>query len=200
MDLIPLMLFNERADRLRESSFLKWLNKSQKKPRKQDIDVGRWLSYEGLRPDDLDAFCLNLRLLIQDRDGYSINCLSNLYEILPETVEEARTLFKQERKKLNDYLEERSFIQIEVRNLSNRDVFNILFYGGLVHNNVKYYEDYIRLTKSGLFSIFTFVELWNILLQFNTYIQNIAMINKAVIKHLEEFNQTNSEKTYTSRA
>ena len=87
MDLTPLKLFNERAERLKRSRFLEWLNKSPKEPRKEAIISGDWLAYEGLRPDDLDAFCLNLRLLMQDRDGYSIRCLSKEYEKLPETLQ-----------------------------------------------------------------------------------------------------------------
>ncbi|MHB9075650.1 MAG: hypothetical protein ACYC6G_19260 [Desulfobaccales bacterium] len=176
MDLVPLKLFNERAERLKESRFLAWLRKSP-------------MDFDKSQPDDLDAFCLNLRLLIQDRDGFSINCLSKLYNKLPDSpdiLQEAKNLFELERIRLNTYLNKRSFVQIEGRNFSNKDLFNILFYGGLVHNNLKYFNDYRKFMKSGWFSILAIVALWNIFFKFNSCIQRINVINKIIIEQMEK--------------
>jgi len=170
-----------------------WLrNKHPKNPDMKRIMAGDWLAYEGLTSDDLDAFCLNLRLLIQDRDGYSLRCLAELYKCLQSEAAEIGKLVEEERDSLNAYLDERCLIQLPGRNLSKRDFFQIVFYGGLTHNDEQYFRDFVALAASGVFSIFSFVMLWNILSRLNSCIQRVATMNREVIRHYEESNKANS--------
>lgn len=194
MDTRPLELFNQRAKRLKESRFLTWLLTSgNKQPDLARLQAGDWLAYEGLSPDDLDSFCLNLRLLIQDGDGYSIRCLSDLYASFPDDYEEAKKLFSEKRNALENFLESKAMLQIQERApLSHRALFNIVFYGGIVHNSKEYYADYLRLTRCGAFSSVTFMIIWNVILKMNACIQCIAILNGEVMRWESEPNNASN--------
>lgn len=186
-DLKPLKLFNLRAQRLEQSKFMDWLrNKHPKNPDMKRIMAGDWLAYEGLTADDLDAFCFNLRLLIQDRDGYSLRCLAEYYKCLPSEAVELSKLVKEERDSLNAFLDEKSLVQLRGHNVTDQNFFEIVLYGGLAHNDEKYFKEFVALVGTGVFSIFSFVTLWNILSRFNSCIQRIASINCEVIMYYEE--------------
>lgn len=191
MSVRQLSLFNERAKKLADSRFLAWLKaRGNKQPDISRVIGGDWLAYEDLNSEDLDSFCLNLRLLIQDRDGFSIRCLSQVYEQFPKDYEEAKRLFFEETRKLNEYLEERAFVQLPGRNsLTHKELLNIVLYGGIAHNDEKYYSDFVRMTKAGFFSVFTFITLWNIVFKLNTCIQRIAILNEEVIQWEMESNK-----------
>ena len=182
--LLSLHLFNERAHKLANSRFLAWLKRGgNKQPEMKLILQRNWLAYSDLNSEDLDSFCLNLRLLIQDRDGFSIRCLSRIYEQFPEDYREAKDAFCFVRQGLNEFLMGKSLVQLQgCRPLSHRELLNVILYGGITHNNLRYYRDFLRLTRAGVFSSLVFGIFWNITLTLNSAIQRIALLNQEVIE------------------
>lgn len=182
--LLSFHLFNERAQKLATSRFLAWLKRGgNKQPEMKLILERNWLAYSDLNSEDLDSFCLNLRLLIQDRDGFSIRCLSRIYEQFPEDYREAKDAFCFVRRGLNEFLMGKSIVQLQGRRpMSHRELLNVILYGGITHNNLRYYRDFLRLTKAGVFSSLVFAIFWNVILTLNSAIQKIAMLNQEVIE------------------
>lgn len=182
--LLSLHLFNERAQKLANSRFLAWLKRGGNKQPEMNLVIERnWLAYSDLNSEDLDSFCLNLRLLIQDRDGFSIRCLSRIYEQFPEDYRQAKDAFCFVRQGLNEFLMEKSLVQLQGRRpLSHRELLNVILYGGIAHNNAFYYRDFVRLTKAGFFSSLVFFVFWNIIQTLNSAIQKIALLNQEVIQ------------------
>lgn len=182
--VLSLDLFNQRAKKLADSRFLSWLKKSgNKQPDMNRLLAGDWLAYNDLNPEDLDSFCLNLRNLIQDRDGYSIRCLSNIYQAFPDDYQEAKNLFTAITQELHDFLERRSLVQLKGKSpMTHKDLLEVILYGGIAHNNEKHYANFVRLTRAGVFSSFVFATFWNIILTLNSTIQRIALLNREVVK------------------
>lgn len=177
-----LQLFNKRARYLAESRFIKWLEThGNKQPDMARLVLGDWLVFEGLHREDLDSFFLNFRLLIQDRDGFSIESLANIYEKFPADYDEAKMVFNDLREKINDYLTQESILKFHEKHLTNNDVLEIILYGGIAHNNPKHYPKFIKMTEAGLYSLFTMITLWNIVKVLNRRIQQIALLNNEII-------------------
>lgn len=183
MSVKQLQLFNRRARYLAESRFIKWLDtRGNKQPDMARLLSGDWLAFEGLHREDLDSFCLNLRLLIQDRDGFSIKCLSKIYEQFPDDYDIAKKAFIHVRSNLNEYLAQTSLVQLDRQNpLSHKDLLDIILYGGIAHNDSRHYDNFVKMTQAGIFSLFTFTTLWNIVKVINKNIQKIALLNSEVM-------------------
>jgi hypothetical protein len=191
VDLRTLQQFNERASRLERSRFLKWLLSGVRRPQHKRLARGDWLAYSGLRADDLDAFCFNLRLLIQDKDGISLACVGKLYDAASEDYETAKTLVRVEREKLKRFLDERSPIQFDSRHITNQQFFNTVFYGGLAHSDRRYETQFKRLTSGwGMASSITFFHFSNVLLHLRNCIVRVAAINRVVLVHEQKSNRT----------
>ena len=182
MNIIPLILFNEKVDRLERCELTKRMATPRYIIQPDKIMDRQWIAFDNISEDDLDAFVLNLRLLIQDRDGFSIRCLSKLYE--DEAPEELATAFGEQRNKWKDY---RSSLSLLAKSggsekLSNGDLFDILFYGGLAHQDPKYLNEFIILTKQGAFSAFVFGFFLSSLTTILDVLKNIRGINNRWIE------------------
>jgi hypothetical protein len=79
-----LLLFVEKAYKLETSPFWKWLSNRRGPSDIERIVAGDWLAHDGLTPEALDSFCLTLRLLIQDQDGFSIRKIAAIADAWPE--------------------------------------------------------------------------------------------------------------------
>ena len=76
MDTLSLQLFNERVDRLDRCSLAKRMDENPHYQLNYEKMINRqWVSIDGISEDEIDSFVLNVRLLIQDNDGFSIRCL-----------------------------------------------------------------------------------------------------------------------------
>jgi hypothetical protein len=186
VDLRPLKLFNERVEKLEHSRFLLWLISGPKKPNYLEINDGDWLAYSDLHPDDLTAFCTNLRMLTLTANGFSLKSVSNIYQQLPESFQEGKELIESECKKLNDFLNQKSFIQIEGESDTNEDFFKVILYADIVHGKENHEKKFKTMTsKAKIFSTFTFFHLTNILLHYRNCFSKVADINKVIINHLK---------------
>ena len=183
MDIIPLILFNEKVDRLERCG----LTKRMATPKyiiQPDKIMGReWIAFDNVSEDDLDAFVLNLRLLIQDRDGFSIRCLAKIYK-KDEVPQDLAKAFDEQREKWKTY---RSTFSPLIKpggteKLSNGDLFDILFYGGLAHQDKKYFNEFFKLTKQGAFSAFVFGFFLSSLNTILGVVRRIREINDSLIE------------------
>ncbi len=69
--------------------------------------------------------------------------------------------------------------------LSNGELFNILFYGGLAHQNNNKLNDFSTLTKQGAFSAFVFVFFLSSLKTILNVLRNIRGINSRLVEVLK---------------
>ena len=100
---LKLFLFNERMERLERCKLTKIMENPNYKLDYDRMMERQWISINGIEEDDVDAFILNLRLLIQDRDGFSIRRLAeDIYadSTLPQTL---RDKFTEKRAIWNEY-------------------------------------------------------------------------------------------------
>lgn len=182
-----LQQFNVRAQYLDESRFLKWIRaRGNKQPDIQKLCSGTWLAYDGLDREDVDSFVLNLRVLLQDRDGFSIRCLAAVYDNFPSEFAQAKDLFKGVRDGLSAYLRQPSLVGIGGNKFTKHEILDIILYGGFAHNTPDLYGKFVSISKSGFFCLFSFVEFMNIITVLNGHIQQIAIINNEVISWLKE--------------
>ena len=186
MDVIPLILFNEKVDRLERCRLTKRMETPRYIIQHDKIMDRQWIAFDNISEDDLDAFVLNLRLLIQDRDGFSIRCLAKLYrEIgvpkdLAKAFDEQRGKWKTHRNSLSLLIKPGG-----TEKLSNGELFDILFYGGLAHQDQKYLNEFIILTKQGAFSAFVFGFFLSSLNTIIDVLRNIRDINNSLIEVLK---------------
>jgi len=183
MDISPLVLFNEKVDRLERCVLTKRMATPRYVIQRDKIMDRQWIAFDNISEDDLDAFVLNLRLLIQDRDGFSIRCLSKLYKenIVPKDLamefEEQRNTWKTYRSSPSSLIKPGG-----TEKLSNGELFDILFYGGLAHQDQKYLSEFIILTRQGAFSVFVFGFFLSALKTILDVVRNIKEINIRLIE------------------
>lgn len=176
--------FNERVNRLEKSKLVKWTFTPRQEPQDNVALSKDWLALRGLHKDEFDGFILNFRFLIQDRDGFSVLCVKKFYENLPQIFDEEKDQFDKIYKSLKDYLSERSLINIQNKNLSNQDFFEIIFYGGLAHENADKIDSFMTLTR-GIINGIVFYWFSNVLFGYLKHFIMIRDLNKDVIRKAE---------------
>lgn len=170
-----LQLFVEKAYRLKMSNFSKWATTVKNQSDLDKIIAGDWLAYDGLSIDELDAFCLNLRLLIQPRDNISIWQIRDIskkwavdYSNFCDDIESSVC-------KLDQELHKKSLVQIYQDKVTfKKDLFGIIFYGGIVHVNPDKRRLFKTISSSGLFSLFIFQAFIDVVFCYMNCIQKIA--------------------------
>ena len=181
--------FVSKAYKLKCSPFWEWVHTPMKGYAIEKIISGDWLAHENLREEDLDSFCLTLRLLIQDKDGFSIRCIRKIAESLSDIYEPHITGISEACGRLKVELNKQSVTNVKCDGSStNKELFDIIFYGGLVHLNETKRDEFIALTQSGLYSYFLFQSFISVLLHYNNAIQKIAyhLVQIAKIQELKE--------------
>lgn len=173
--------FNKRVNRLENSKFFEWTFTPRQQPQDNVALSKDWLALRGLHKDEFDGFVLNFRFLIQDRDGFSVRCLKRFYESLPSVFNEEKNEFDKIYQSLVAYLSERSFIQIEKKNLSNQDFFEIIFYGGLAHENTDKIDSFMTLTH-GIINGIVFYSFSNVLFCYLKHFIMIRDLNENIIR------------------
>lgn len=176
-----LQKFNQKVERLENSKFVEWTFSPRQRSQDNIALSEDWLALHGLHKDDLDGFVLNFRFLIQDRDGFSVRYLKTLYDALPSVFNEEKKEFDTIHQSLSNYLAESSFIQIKNRNFSNQDFFEIIFYGGLAHQNMDKYNDFLRLTNNGIINGIVFFSFSNVLIVYLRHFMRIKSLNQKLI-------------------
>lgn len=134
-----LSLFNEKAEKLKNSTFLK-IMLSGKTGYTQSWKEGTEFNTEVRGPDQeyIDAFVLNFRFFILSNEASSFKNLSKIYDSLPG-LEEHKKKFIDSRTYLNSFLDKNTTFGIQLRFddevLTNRRIMDTVINGGLAHSN-----------------------------------------------------------------
>lgn len=152
-----LKRFVQRAEKLVTSSFWQWMQTRRGASDIQSIIEGNWLAHDGFNEEGFSHFCMQLRFLIQDTDGFSIRLVASISETWPDQHSDLRSEVIEARDTLRKHLDEKSLVSLEAGKITtNGQLFKIVFYGGLVHENADKREEFDRITQVGLFSYFVF--------------------------------------------
>jgi len=142
----PLKLFNEKAQKLQNLSFIKQYEETKNAltitaTKEAEPDTFN-IEIDSNRANDesIDAVSLTLRFFIQDNEKCSFRNLSKLYEKM-EPVAGFKQEYEIYRSYLNDFLNQETQPQPKInefeRPLLFRDVLEVFMYGGLSHANEK---------------------------------------------------------------
>lgn len=170
-----LVLFVEKAYRLKSSKFWSWATSQRGQPDWERLFAGEWMVEDKLEEDWLEAFSLNLRVLIQDRDGISLRCIKRIsttwpieYQTYSQGIEKA--IFQ-----LNECLSKNSLVNLRGNGkTTNGELFEIIFYGGIVHLNPEKRAQFKQATEAGLFSFFVFQAFMSAVFHYHNCIQTVA--------------------------
>lgn len=149
----PLKLFNQKAQKLRNLSFVKQYKTSKNSVRikaTKHPEYGAWnIEVDSKRASDesIEAVSLTLRFFIQDNEQCSFRNLSKLYEQIDPIVG-LKSQYELYRIQLNTLLSNESQPQPKEneykRPLLFRDILEIFMYGGLSHANEEKKKVYDR--------------------------------------------------------
>lgn len=152
-----LTRFVQRAERLLTSDFWIWLSHKRGAADMERIIAGEWLAHDGLNIDQFEAFCLNLRYFIQPRDGYSIKQVEKIASRWPDTHKDLRQGVFQAVEEMEARLSDACLVNIQDEGkTTNLELFDLIFYGGIAHENTDKRDEYQRIVTSGVFAYFAF--------------------------------------------
>lgn len=174
-----LILFNERVERLLRSPLAKRMDDPSFTLSYKKVIDRDWICFDGVTEDAVDAFVLNIRVLLQERDGFSIKCLANgVYadQAIPKDLVDR---FGRAMDRWDTHLIQHSLIKhfSESRNFTNRELFEIIMYGGLAHGNPDKDKIFFWLTKQGAFSAFVFANFLESLRLLLDVVRTIREVN-----------------------
>lgn len=170
-----LHLFIKKAHKLEKSQFWKWLNAPRGQSDMSRIFAGDWLAHDGLSEEALDSFCLTLRLLIQERDGISVRDVRKEADKWDASHTELKKGITEAIDELHKQLDQTSLVNFSASGkTTNSMVFDIVFYGGLVHSDKRKRDEFDRITRAGLFSYFVFQAFAGTLFHYRNCIQRLA--------------------------
>ncbi|HUT29145.1 MAG TPA: hypothetical protein VMX13_05070 [Sedimentisphaerales bacterium] len=185
MDNLCLELFNARVDRLDRCKLAKRMDEDPNYRLDHSQMIKReWISVHGITEDDIDAFVLNARLLIQDNDGFSIRCLAESVYSGDDVPEKVKEQFSEYRRKWRDYRESSSpFKHYEDdRHFTNGELFGVVLYGGLAHSNRDKVVCFYAIRKQGLVSSIMCARFLSTLRIFLGVVRGIREVNNKVLK------------------
>lgn len=183
-DLKNLKRFVLRAEKLVTSSFWQWMHEKRGASDMQRIIAGDWLAHDGFNQDSFEAFSMNLRFFIQPRDGYSLYQVAAIAESWPDQYADLEREIREALDTLVQRLGEPSLARIhEDRKTTSQELFDIVFYGGIVHDNGDKRDRYDEITKAGVFSYFLFQAFLAVLFHYrNCILQMGVHIEKYLIR------------------
>lgn len=167
--------FVHRAERIVSSAFWDWMARKRGQPDMDRIIAGDWLAHDGLNIDELEAFCLNLRLLIQGRDGFCIRDIGLIAEGWESKHDDLKKVIQDARAELQKNLDSPSLVNIKDEGkTTKKELFALVFYGGMVHEDKVMRHEFDRLAKSGLFSFFLFQAFKSVLFHYRNCIHHVG--------------------------
>lgn len=139
-----LRLVIEKADRLEQLRFTQGLLHGGKIGLAGErTEEGFVMWRQGPDQESMDAFLLTLRLFVQDNDRVSFRNLERLFEELP--IEDSwKAAVRSSRARFNEWLDKPSYLVIEGKKRTRREIFDVCLYGGFAHATQK--ETYDRWT------------------------------------------------------
>jgi hypothetical protein len=191
-----LLLFNEKADELENSSFIRdYVKIAIVTTYKRSQNVIQSQRYDGPTDESIKAFVLTIRFFLQTKESISLDNITKLYARLPIDAELVNSV-NELNTKINTFLDTISDFKIVHNNTTNsntstytcvytyRNLLDIFLYGGLAHADKEKKIIYDDLKNRPYF--FTHAEA-EFLHALKTYLDTIFLIrdiNNKVLKQL----------------
>ena len=185
-DLEALELFNRKAETLRNSRFMKSLLERGSGVTISGDKDGR-LTTETRWPDQeaIEAFILTFRFFIQNNEKSSFENMDKTYDSLPIS-QQKKELFKNARKKLNEFLDSNSSLGINEQFLTHRRILWVFIYGEFAHADKELKPTYDQWMSYGIFNVTIYNEFIYTLGRVTSFIAHVQNLNEEVIKELSE--------------
>jgi hypothetical protein len=186
-ELASLRLFNEKAEKLLNTRFVKYLEETGKLSVGISANKGQEVQVTRILPDQhaIDEFVLTFRFFYQDApEKSSFRQISQTYEKLPISIE-LKENFANWRKGLNEYLDKKINMTIYDKNPSRRELLDIFIYGDLAHANPQKKAIYDEWRKMGFVYPMLEMQFCDVLEVVLRAILSVAEINKKTMKELE---------------
>ncbi len=146
--IASLELFNEKANKLLNSSFVQALLSPDSGVtisgrKKNDDSFAVRTEVFGPSQESIDAFVLTFRFFIQDNESTALRNIANIYENA-SIDQEFLERFYSARVATNQLLDSPNMFNITYNDITptNRDVMETFIYGGLVHANPEKYKQF----------------------------------------------------------
>lgn len=169
-----LELFNEKAERVLGSSFVAKIRDEELKLEIKIDRLGVQTFKKGPGDEAIDALVLTLRFFIQDNEPSSFRNLSLVYPQLPISRAKKED-FDRARKALNEFLDSKSFLELDNEELTYKQIFETFVYGGLAHANKAKKKEYDEWMASELADVlvYEFVTALVRILGIISYVRNL---------------------------
>lgn len=185
-ELAPLRLFNEKAEKLLNSRFVKYLQEKLKLSVRFTFKMGQLTTKRKLpESDDIEAFILTFRFFIQKREASSFRNLAKVYEKLPISAELKQSFFDW-RKVLNEYFNKKINCTVDGLTPTRRELINTFIYGGLAHADPKLKPLYDKWKADMIVYQILETHFCSVLDAVLRAIANVAEINKKAISEIEK--------------
>ena len=180
-----LQLFNEKASKLADSSFLKRAASGQAVRFKGGLGWPIEVVGDGPDQENIDAFVLTFRFFIQNNEPCSFAKLAKAYESV-SISEVHRTAFQRVRQNLNSYLDGGCAV-VEAHGIATkRKVMDIFIYGGLSHANKDRKRVYDKWINNNRLRPLILLEFVGILQTVWAAIDFVAGLNKEVLESFQK--------------
>lgn len=185
--LRSLQLFNEKAEKLLQSRFVKFVRETKRFTVEIRAKRGEAVKLTKKLPDQhaIDEFVLTFRFFIQDNEKSSFRNMTKLYEEMPISQNLKEEFFDLARR-LNEYLDSEPSIKLKIdeQTYLRRTIMEVFIYGSLAHANLSKKNIYDKWRAEPItFSIIEF--------EFNTILETILRairiaeaLNKKAIEEL----------------
>jgi hypothetical protein len=182
-------LFNEKADDLKRSRYLKSILENETGLSIEIENKGNTtVTLKGPDDDAIKAFVLTFRFFIQDNERCSIRNVAKIYEDL-DIPGEMKYDFRNNRNGINKFLNKHSLLKLNNENVLLSKIIDVFFYGGLAHANEekkRIYDIWMNnIVVKGIF-IFEFHTILGTMFRFILFVEEL---NKKVIELLLHKNE-----------
>lgn len=184
-----LLLFNEKAERLERSGFIKQLDET---PLSLHLTLGvpdPAIATTAPGEDPVDAFVLTLQFFLQDNEPSSFRRLAEVYESFPISAA-LREKFRMGRHNLNLFLDSSVSMGVIINGNAigprRRDVLEIFLYGDLSHAQPRQRAAYRLLTSDPALAAMTRTQFVGDLHSIGKFIGVVRKLNLEVLEALEK--------------
>jgi hypothetical protein len=170
-----MTLFNEKTDELINSNFVKHMQSVDLKVSLRMLSGGE-VEVKHTLPDQeiIKAFVLTIRFFIQDNESSSLRNLAKIFEKL-HISDDLKNYFSRARNRLNQEFEKKSFLNLNGKELTYREIFDTFIFGGLAHANKEKKKEYDNWMKDVSIASLLGMEFYTFLMYF---LNCIAYIRK----------------------
>ena len=185
-----LKLFNEKADKLRNSNFVKAAVENSGVSLSWQEGESFQITRTGPTEENVDAFVLTLRFFVQDNDHRFVTFRSFIQTKRFQKSTEVSS--KRPRSYLNGFLDSSTMFNFYGRRITKRELMEVFVFGGLSHANKQkksLYDQWMRLGLAPLLQnefIVIIFEIMNVAQFVKTL--NERVLNDLLLAEKGEFN------------